>query len=188
MAPTWASASTISTPGRVGRPGKCPAKNASSPVRCQRPAADRPGTTSTSSSTNRNGGRCGRTSTGAGRSGNGLEQVGRGVLRADLRPGLLDLPLLVHEERGADDPQVLLAVHRLLTPGAVRLGDGVVLVGEQWEPEPVLLVEFGLLGGLVGADAEHGRVADVAEDVAHAARLRRAPGRVGLRVEEHEDL
>ena len=37
MAPTWASASTISTPGSVGRPGKWPAKNASSPVSCQRP-------------------------------------------------------------------------------------------------------------------------------------------------------
>ena len=32
MAPTWAIASHISTPGSVGRPGKCPAKNHSSPV------------------------------------------------------------------------------------------------------------------------------------------------------------
>src|SRR5687768_12062683 len=141
----------MSTPGRVGRPGKWPAKNASSPVRCQRPMADCPGTTSTSSSTNRNGGRCGRTSAGAGRSAKRAEEVGRGVLGADLRPRLLDLPLLVHQERGADDPLVLLAVHRLLAPGAVRLGDRVVLVGEEREPEAVLLVELRLLGGLVGA-------------------------------------
>ena len=31
MPPSWASASTMSTPGSVGRPGKCPAKNGSSP-------------------------------------------------------------------------------------------------------------------------------------------------------------
>src|SRR5688572_15297017 len=121
MAPTWASASTISTPGSVGRPGKWPAKNASSPDSRQRPWADSPGTTSSSSSTNRNGGRCGRTSIGAGRSATrlaaeGLEQVGWGVLRADLRPRLLDLALLVDQERGPDDALVLLAVHRLLAP------------------------------------------------------------------------
>ncbi len=32
-------------PGRVGRPGKCPAKKASSPVSCQLPVADWPGST-----------------------------------------------------------------------------------------------------------------------------------------------
>src|SRR4051794_13610758 len=64
MPPTCASASTISTPGSVGRPGKWPAKNASSPVRCHRPRAERPGTTSSISSTKRNGGRWGKTSSG----------------------------------------------------------------------------------------------------------------------------
>ena len=39
-APTWAIASHISTPGSVGRPGKWPAKNHSSPVNRQRPRAD----------------------------------------------------------------------------------------------------------------------------------------------------
>src|SRR3546814_11383810 len=87
----------MSTPGSVGRPGKWPPKNASSPVRCQRPVAETPGSTSTSSSTNRNGGRCGRTPDGEGRSftarlllalvREGLEQVGGCVLRADLGPG-----------------------------------------------------------------------------------------------------
>src|SRR4051794_38999143 len=64
MPPSWARASTMSTPGNVGRPGKWPVKNASSPVRCHRPRADTPGTTSSTSSTKRNGGRWGRTSSG----------------------------------------------------------------------------------------------------------------------------
>ena len=42
MAPTWAIASHISTPGSVGRPGKWPAKNHSSPVRCHVPVAAGP--------------------------------------------------------------------------------------------------------------------------------------------------
>jgi 3-hydroxymyristoyl/3-hydroxydecanoyl-(acyl carrier protein) dehydratase len=40
IAPTWAMASHISTPGSVGRPGKWPAKNHSSPVSRHRPVAD----------------------------------------------------------------------------------------------------------------------------------------------------
>ena len=36
--PSWAKASTISTPGRVGRPGKWPAKKASSPREVPAPA------------------------------------------------------------------------------------------------------------------------------------------------------
>src|SRR3546814_15490729 len=137
----------MSTPGSVGRPGKWPPKNASSPVRCQRPVAETPGSTSTSSSTNRNGGRCGRTSDGEGRSftarlllalvREGLEQVGGCVLRADLGPGLLDLALLVHEERRADDAHVLLAVHRLLAPRAVGLRHGVVLIRQRSEERRV---------------------------------------------------
>ena len=65
MPPSWARASTMSTPGRVGRPGKCPAKKASSPVSCQRPMAATPGSTETISLTNRNGGRWGRRSAGS---------------------------------------------------------------------------------------------------------------------------
>ena len=64
MPPSWASDSTISTPGRVGRPGKCPAKKSSSPRRCHRPRARCPGSSSVTSSTSRNGGRCGNTSSG----------------------------------------------------------------------------------------------------------------------------
>ena len=62
-------ASHMRTPGRVGRPGKWPAKKSSSPVRRQRPEARRPGSSSVTSSTNRNGGRCGITSAGRGVTG-----------------------------------------------------------------------------------------------------------------------
>ena len=65
-----------------------------------------------------------------------------------------DLALLVDQERRADDAHVGLAVVLLLPPHAVRLGDGVVGVGQQREPEGVLLVELELLRRLVGADAE----------------------------------
>ena len=82
-----------------------------------------------------------------------------------------DLALLVDEERRADDAHVGLAVDLLLAPHAVRLGHGVLGVGQQREAEPVLVVELLLLGGQVGADAEDGGVADVAGDVAQAAGL-----------------
>src|SRR5207249_4563883 len=71
-------------------------------------------------------------------SGDRLQQVGRGVLGADLVPGLDDLSLLVYEEGRPEDAHVLAAVHGLLGPDVVRLGDRVVLVGEQREAERVL--------------------------------------------------
>ena len=49
-APTWATASSIKTPGVVGRPGKCPGKNHSSPVSVQSPLARSPGSILTSRS------------------------------------------------------------------------------------------------------------------------------------------
>ena len=193
MAPTWARASTMRTPGSVGRPGKWPAKNASSPVSRQRPVADCPGSTATSSSTNRNGGRCGRTSAGAGRSParqpcSDFSRLAGVSFGLTLGHASSILPFSSTRNAERMMPMVLLAVHRLLAPRPVGVGDRVVLVGEQREAEAVLLVELGLLGRLVGADAEHGGVADVAEDVPHPAGLRRAAGRVGLRVEEHEHL
>jgi hypothetical protein len=60
-------ASHINTPGKVGRPGKCPAKNHSSPVRCHVPDAETLGSTAVISSTNRNGARWGKTSIGDGK-------------------------------------------------------------------------------------------------------------------------
>ena len=53
------------TPGSVGRPGKWPSKNGSSPRRCQTPLAHAPGVTDVTSETRRKGGRCGRTSAGS---------------------------------------------------------------------------------------------------------------------------
>src|SRR6516165_6947906 len=66
MPPSCASDSTIRTPGNVGRPGKWPEKKGSSPVSAHWPRAETPGSTSVTSETNRNGGRCGRTSAGSG--------------------------------------------------------------------------------------------------------------------------
>ena len=96
------------------------------------------------------------------------------------------LPVGADEERRAHDAHVHLAVHLLLLPHAVRLGDGVVDVGQQREAEAVLGVELRLRRRLVGADADDRRVADLAEHVAEAARLRRAARRVGPGIEVHE--
>ena len=61
-APVWAIASTISTPGMIGRPGKCPARYHSSAARaCARRRASRARARRTSSM-RRNGSRCGRIS------------------------------------------------------------------------------------------------------------------------------
>src|SRR6266851_7809632 len=151
--PSCAIASTMSTPGSVGRPGKWPAKNGSSPVRCHDPRALTPGSTSSMVSIRRKGGRCGRTSSGrmeltALLPVEGAQEVRRGVLGRDLVPGLGDLGLGVYQEGRADDPHVLPAVHAALPPYSVGLGHCVVLVGEQGEPEAVLL-EPGLPGRLV---------------------------------------
>ncbi len=66
-------------------------------------------------------------------------------LGADLVERGRDLARLVDDERGADDAHVLAPVVDLLAPRAVLLGDGVLGVGEQLEPEAVLLVELRLL-------------------------------------------
>ena len=67
----------------------------------------------------------------------------------------------------------------------------VVLVGEQRETELVLLVERELLPGDSSGEMPHDVEADPGEllsMVAQIARLDGAPGRVGLRVEVHEQL
>ena len=110
MAPTWAIASHISTPGSVGRPGKWPAKNHSSPVRCHGPRPTDPARARrTRRRTGTAGGAAGRRPVRqrhrrrSRRRARG-EQVRRRVLRADLVPGLRDLALLVDEERRASMP------------------------------------------------------------------------------------
>ena len=78
-------------------------------------------------------------------------------LRRDLREDLGDLALGVDQEGRPLHAHVLLAVHRLLDPGAVGLGDGVVGVGEQGEVEVVFAGELRDRLDLVGGDADHPR-------------------------------
>ena len=63
--PHWAMDSRSNTPGVVGRPGKCPGKNHSSPRRVHSPLARTPGSIVSISSMKRNGGRCGSQSLGS---------------------------------------------------------------------------------------------------------------------------
>src|SRR5450756_313754 len=58
----WASASTMSTPGITGLPGKCPANQKSSSRNVRAATQRTPGSSSSTSSTSRNGGRCGSSS------------------------------------------------------------------------------------------------------------------------------
>ena len=53
-----------------------------------------------------------------------------------------------------------------VAPYVVAVGDGVVLVGEEREPEVVLLVERQLIVGRVGTDPDDDGVTDLVRDVA----------------------
>ena len=110
-------------------------------------------------------------------------------LRRGLRDHVHDRAVGVDDERRAVHAHVRLAVHLLLAPDAVLLGDGVVRVGEQREVEVLLVVELRDRRDRVGRDAEHGHAGGlvVAAVVADAARLRRAPGGVGLGIEVEDD-
>ena len=55
--------------------------------------------------------------------------------RLDLAQHLGDLALGVDHERRSLVAEVFAAIHRLLDPHAIRLGDGVILIGEQREVE-----------------------------------------------------
>ena len=111
------------------------------------------------------------------------------ALGATLYQTCFQLPVLADQEGRALDPHVGPPVHAPLHPDAVRLGHGVVRVGQQREAEAVLGVEGGLALRRVRADADHGRGAHRSR-----ARLVRAhawvvqPGRVGLRVEVDQHL
>ena len=105
------------------------------------------------------------------------------LFRLHLREDPGDLALGVDDEGGAQHAHVLLAVHRLLAPGAVLLGDRVVGVGEQGEAEVVFAGELGDRLDLVGRDPDHpgaGRGVLVGA-VADAAGLGRAARGVGAR-------
>src|SRR5262245_42419806 len=85
----------------------------------------------------------------------GLERVRHRGLWLDAVPGLRDPAVLVHQERGSKDAHVPAATVFPFDPGAVRLRDGVILVGEEREAETVLLIEGELLARRVRRDPDH---------------------------------
>src|SRR5436309_8585948 len=95
----------------------------------------------------------------------------------------LDPSVLVDEEGRPDDAPVAPAIAGLLSPGAPGVGDRVVRVREQGEPQAILLVERHLLLRLVGRDPHHVHPdpGEVLAMVPHRARLGGASGSVGLR-------
>ena len=147
------------------------------------------------SSRNRNGGRCGRTSSGGliGSApawlvlGQGVSQVGGGVLGADLVPGVLNQPAFIYQEGRADDAQIRVAVHLLLPPHPEGLGHLVVGIRQQRIPEIAFLVESLLAVGLVPADAHCGDSA-FCGDVTHADCLVRSTRGERLGKEEDRQL
>src|SRR5438067_3926261 len=167
MPPSWASASTISTPGKVGSPGKCPEKNASSPVRCHRPRADTPGTTSSISSTNRNGGRCGSTSSGrmGDRLSDGLLELvnAAGLLAVDVTEPAGFLAESAIEERAEDDDR-LVGPHLANVFGDV---DPVALGHDLVEHDDVRVEGRQFRHHVGGTGEPHHLVTVVAQDAAH---------------------
>src|SRR5690606_39397167 len=73
---------------------------------------------------------------------------------ADVVEGLLDLPVGVDDEGGADHPLDLLAVELLEPVRPVRPVDLQLRVREQREGQGVAFGELGRLGGLVLGDAQ----------------------------------
>src|SRR3954462_6029893 len=133
-------------------------------------------------------------SSGSGTSGgNGvpkrLEHLIVVRLRRGLRDDVHDGAVGVDDERRAVHAHVGLAVHRLLAPGPVLLGDRVVGVREQREVEVLLVVELADRLDGVGRHAEDAdaRGLVVGAVVANAARLRRAAGGVRLGIEVEDD-
>src|SRR3954454_22734600 len=110
-------------------------------------------------------------------------------LGRDLRKHLRDLALGVDQEGRAADAEVGLAVHLLLAPDAIEVGDLVVLVGEEGEVEAVLVGEVSLCLDRVRRDTDDSRAGAgvVVAVVAHAARLGRTTRRVRLREEVEDD-
>src|SRR3954453_4576986 len=103
-------------------------------------------------------------------------------LRRDLRKDLRDPALGVDQEGGTGDAHVGLAVHLLLTPDAVEVGDLVVLVGQGGEVEPVLVWGLALGRDRVGraADEPRGSALVVVAVVSNPAGLGGGSGGVRL--------
>lgn len=92
------------------------------------------------------------------------------------------------QERRPHDPHVLVAKQPLLLPDAIRVGDGVIGVGDERIGEVVLLLEAAVLLRRVRADADDLRVGSLEprEGVPETGRLERSAGCVVLRVEEKD--
>src|SRR5690606_20131142 len=97
-----------------------------------------------------------------------------------------DLPHLagaIYEERAPLDTHVLPTVVLLLHPDTIRLGQGLLGIGEERKREPVLLLEARVALEAVGAHADDayplGR--EAGQRVAEAASLERAAGSVVFR-------
>ena len=86
IAPACASASTMITPGMIGRPGKCPGKNHSSPRTRLRATTRTPGSSSSTSSRKRNGSRCGMISSITSRPNGAVGVIGRAARAASSAP------------------------------------------------------------------------------------------------------
>ena len=114
-----------------------------------------------------------------------LRQHLTGVFRRlHLGVDLLDPSISAYDESGAENPLVLPTVHLLLAPGAVRLGNRMIRIGEKREVEVVLVAELLVALDRVGTDAQHGRTAfgQARLPVAKGARLAGASRRVVFRI------
>src|SRR5258706_5332354 len=113
--------------------------------------------------------------------------MGLGVLHR--LPVLLHLAVRADDDRRADRPLHLFAVHHLFPPRAVGAHRLSLRVGQQREVQPIPFAEFLVRLEAVFADAEdhRARFLDVLLEVAKAARLLGASRRVvlGIKVEHH---
>src|SRR5262245_33661658 len=108
----------------------------------------------------------------------------------DARPVTEHLAVLADQHRRADHARRLLAIHHLLSEGAVAGHHLAVGVGEQREGEFVLRDELLVRFRAVGAHAEHGdaELLERGQVVAEATGLLGAAGRVVPRIEVEQHV
>jgi hypothetical protein len=106
----------------------------------------------------------------------------------DLVKHLGDLALGVDYERAALDAHVLAPVHTFFLPHPIRLGDGVVGVGNQRVRQAVLVRELRLRVRFVRGDADDLRVVlrEAFRGVAKLGRFLGSARRIGLGEEEDD--
>ncbi len=73
----------------------------------------------------------------------------------DALPNMRHFTIRVDEIGAPLDTQQFIAVHVLLAPGPVFLGDGVVFIGQQRKIEAVLVPKAGMALDAISADAQH---------------------------------